>query len=130
MLRITPIGGDGRLFDVERMLTQVAGDFTDLGAEGVRKMATYPAQRSRSRYRRTGTLMRSWSATRVTRSSDRVELTIGSNSNTAPYNREVEGEDQLPLFRSLGWQTVHDLQRDLAAKLPALLERALRAGIV
>lgn len=130
MIHVQPIGGDKPLFDVEKMLSQLERDFTDLTSEGVRKMATYPVQRAGSRYRRTGTLGRSWSATPTTRSGDKIEAVIGSNSNIAPYNRDVEGDDQLPLFQALGWQNTNDLMRSLQAKVPLVIQRALQAGIV
>lgn len=110
---IKPVGVrvDGAAFaqDVTRLVRRTT-------IEGRRLMSRYPPQRLRkSGYRRTGTLKRSWSH-RVSAGGSRVEGIVGSNSNIAPYNRFVQGQEQLPLFRRAGWKGVDELAEFLEDK--------------
>ena len=94
--------------DVTRMMRRAV-------IEGQRHIAKYPPQRLRkSGYRRTGTLKRSWSK-RVTSAGTTLEGIVGSNSNIAPYNVEVQGtrrgtgRRQRRIFRRAGWRGVDEL---------------------
>lgn len=88
----------------------------DMQAEGVRFMAEYPA--AVGKYKRSGDLKKSWSAKPVTRTASRIEGEIGSNERIAPYNDQVQGEQQLAFFRGRGWRNVHDLDKLIRRQLP------------
>ena len=101
-------------------------------ARGQRFIARYPAQRlTKSGYRRTGTLKRSWSS-EVNVSSRRITGIVGSNSNIAPYNKFVQGLPQNvdKIFPQAGWKGVDDLakvmENEVEKQIDAILEEFVR----
>ena len=93
-------------------------------AEGVRFMSVYPPPPVRSRYIRRGKLRQSWSFQVVT-GNQRIEGRVGSNSNVAPYNRDVQGEKQKPLFERIGWRNVKDLMKMMAEGFSEKVQKAV-----
>ena len=92
---------DGELVaDIERWMrmNNLRRGVEAAGAHILDEMQYYPPPRARSRYRRTGTLGRSWTA-RTSRRGLRV--TIGNNTPYAPY---VQGDKQTDFHRVTGWR--------------------------
>jgi len=106
---VTPPKGLG---DIPKLFAILNNAVRDQVAEGVRFMSTYPAKPGGSSYRRTGTLRRSWSFAMKT-GGGRIEGTIKSNQNVAPYNEDVQGEDQQALFKRIGWKNIKDLDKKI-----------------
>ncbi len=103
---IKPIGAEFDTASLTRRLGRLVSDTTH---DGVRFIAHYPSQQlTKSGYVRTGTLARSWSA-KVRASSTRIEGTVGSSGNIAPYNVFVQGEKPVPIFPRAGWRGVDEL---------------------
>ncbi len=123
-MRMIPILPD-RSFrqDTAKAFAAVNNAVRDTVADGVRLISDYPAQ-GRSRYRRTGTLRRSWGFS-MKSGGRRIEGTVQSNSRIAPYNRDVQGENQKPLFERRGWRNVTDLIGFMGDLLPSRVQRAL-----
>lgn len=87
------------------------GGSNDATALLLRELKTYPPQPSGSTYKRTGTLRRSWSK-RIEGEGIEVTAIVGSNSNTAPYNRAVQDEDkQRRAFRGRWTNTAQNVLR-------------------
>ncbi|KKN78099.1 hypothetical protein LCGC14_0353260 [marine sediment metagenome] len=119
-IRVIPIDtrGRGRL-DRLKLTRDLKAAMIATTANGQRFIARYPAQRlTKSNYRRTGTLKRSWSST-VQVSGSRMVGIVGSNSNIAPYNRFVQGtpKEVVKMFPQAGWKGVDDLDRVLENEL-------------
>ncbi len=90
------------------------------------RMATYPRQQpTKSGYRRTGTLMRSWSVVRARMRGGALVAQVGSNANIAPYNELVEGERQTREMRRRGWPRVMDVAKELWPSVEARIRRIL-----
>lgn len=120
---IKNINGIGIIRDLQKLMTNTV-------AEGNRFIAKYPPQRlTKSGYKRTNTLKRSWSF-RVRNEGRRIVGTVGSNSNIAPYNKFVQGKTQRRLFRGAGWRNVNSLEarmtRQLITGANVIMERAVR----
>ncbi len=122
---ITPITFTASVVDAPRIIAALAQAVADTQAEGVRLMATYPPQQAGSRYKRTGTLKRSWSAEPVTISGDSISGVIGSNGGIAPYNIAVEGYDQDPFFAARNWPNVRNLMALVQQQLPVRAQAAI-----
>ena len=91
-------------------------------------MKEYPPTRPNQQYVRTNTLKRSWSREVVWRGAD-VTGRVGSNSDMAPYNREVQdAEVQGPLFRGR-WQTVQSVARDEQRAIVRMFDERIREQI-
>lgn len=88
-------------------------------------LATYPPASSRSRYRRTGTLGRTWTAARPAFQvqASGFEAKLG---NATPYANEVQGEDQRPAFVGR-WRTADQVltaqQAQIQQQFDAAAER-------
>lgn len=125
-VKMIPIGIEKPFGDLPKMFVLLNNGVRDQAAEGVRFMSTYPPIRDSS-YRRTGTLRRSWSFSMRT-GGGRIEGEIGSNSNIAPYNREVQGKEQTDLFWGKGWHNVTQLEtmidKDFPKRVQSLIGRA------
>ena len=121
MLPILPKAG---LLNQKQLFVALHDAVRDQAAEGRTFMSTYPQKRGSSSYRRTGTLRNSWSF-KVKSGSKRIEGTVGSNSGIAPYNEEVQGEKQDPLFAMLGWRNVEDLEKKTNREFPSAVERII-----
>ena len=100
-----------KLINPPRLIVGLTNAVRDTVVEGRTYAAYYPPQRlTKTRYKRTGTLGRSWSfGVRVR--PGQIEGDVGSNANIAPYNRRVQGArgQQDPMFRRAGWRNVDDL---------------------
>lgn len=111
-----------------RRLARLYGEFAllmgDLATQCHDELATYPPQRAGTKYRRTGTLGRSWSH-RVLLKSDRIEAVVGSQGQIAPYNVFVQGPNRRPVFGVIGWKTPKEV---LKKKWPRL-KREIRAKL-
>lgn len=116
--------------DVGKLVNGLVRAMSDSVKSGQAKMQTYPPQLpTLYPYRRTGTLRRSWSSD-VTSGSNRIVGVVGSNSAIAPYNRQVQGTDQVPYFDSAGWPSVADLKGQLEKDLPPRLRSAVKSATV
>ena len=131
-LRIIPITseGQGRL-DVMKLTRDLKAAMVATTANGQRFIAKYPSQRlTKSNYRRTNTLKRSWSSS-VSVSSRQIIGIVGSNSNIAPYNKFVQGspKDVVKMFPQAGWKGVDDLSKVLENELDKRVDTILEAFV-
>lgn len=124
-MRLIPLLPPGGILNAAQVFTALHNGVRDQSAESVRFMSTYPPKPGKSRYRRTGTLRRSWSFT-VKSGNRRVEGSVNSNSGIAPYNEDVQGENQRPLFETLGWRNVKDLEKKVGREFVGRLERIVK----
>jgi len=127
MIRFEAIRPKKPAADRRRILAAINQAVQDTTSEGHRFISKYPPQTlTKSGYRRTMTLGRSWSS-RVNFLTDRTEGIIGSNANMAPYNKWVQGlNTQVPRYKTAGWKGVKDLQELLKKELPKRLQEAVR----
>lgn len=110
-IRIRPIRPRRARKDTTSLVSDLTDDVRSVIADGQRWIATYPPQSlTKTDYRRTGTLKRSWSHTMSTRPNAIVGV-VGSNPNIAPYNRVVQGSPQAKIMRGAGWRGVDGLKR-------------------
>lgn len=128
--RLIPITAKRPIQDRRKLMSELTKAVRDQQADGVRYMAEYPPQPANSRYRRTGTLKRSWHAPAVQNTGERLVGEIASSGGIAPYNRRVQGADQDPLFAARGWRDVDMLakrtQREFPKRAQAALNRATK----
>lgn len=119
MTTIIPIRARGPLMNAHQLRDALRRVMIDTVAEGKRFMAEYPPAAPGQRYKRTGTLKRSWSGRTVNSTNNKSEGIVGSNSGVAPYNSKVQGPEaeQGPYFRGL-WQNVDDLVAKTKDELP------------
>lgn len=123
------VGSKKPLFNSADMQNFAVAVLKDVGAEGQRMMATYPAQNlNKTNYRRTGTLKRSWNH-EVSVANDKITLTIGSQGQIAPYNAPVQGKPQSRVFMGTGWRTVDELIVATTMKANKGMEMSVKAGI-
>lgn len=95
-------------------------------ADGLQYANDYPA--SRSSYRRTGTLARSWSR-KVESSRHKIEGIVGSNPNMAPYNKWVQGKTQTSVARSYGWRNQDGIAEHMQKRLVIEVKNAVKRAI-
>ena len=123
--------------EVRRMLAEtpkaleraMRGAMNDATALLLRELQTYPAQRTGSTYKRTGTLRRSWSRELQ---GDGLALRgiVGSNANMAPYNRVVQDADQqAPIHRGLWTNTVQNVIERNERTIQEMFEARFRAEL-
>lgn len=126
-IQMIPIGKADFGGDVIKMFVSLTNAVRDQAVEGVRFISTYPPLESKN-YRRTHTLQKSWSPSPVKTGGGRIEVEIGSNSNIAPYNEDVQGENQMAIFKRIGWRTVNDLeslvQKDFSKRLQDAIDKS------
>ena len=88
----------------------------------------YPPQRSGSTYRRTNTLMRSWSRV-ISGSGVTIRGVVGSSGNMAPYNRYVMSRvDQASVHRGR-WATIEDIVERSEATIQRMFDARLQAEV-
>lgn len=116
-ISMIPIGDSKGFGDTVKAFALLANVVRDECAEGVRFMSWYPPKSHSSHYVRTGTLRRSWSSN-VKSGGSRIEGEVGSSSNIAPYNEDVQGENQDNIFERLGWRDVGDLESKINKSFP------------
>jgi len=122
---LTPITPKNDIVDLKTW-EKLHAAMTDTVVNGRKFMSEYPPQTlTKTGYRRTGTLKRSWWWDVVT-SQDTIEGRVSSNANMAPYNIYVEGEEQRNLFRGAGWQNIQDLMVRMQAELVGRVQRVLK----
>jgi hypothetical protein len=114
------------LVDTRKLQSDLVKAMEDTVQDGVTFMREYPPQTlTQTGYVRTGTLMRSWSKS-VKVGTDRIEGTIGSSGNMAPYNKYVEGPEatQSHMMAGAGWQSIEKLiARIVEPKLKERLDK-------
>lgn len=128
-IKLIAIKAKRPVIDTAAVMRELTGALRDMQAEGVRLMATYPPQRADSRYRRTGTLKRSWSMPPVRRQGSALAAEIFSNGGIAPYNRKVQGVAQDPFFGARGWVDVRALVKLVNKQLPVRVQRAMNRAV-
>lgn len=124
-VRLVPIKTTQPVLATAKMLSALTAAIRDTQAEGVRLMATYPPQRPGSRYKRTGTLKRSWSMGPVRHEGSALSGEILSNGGIAPYNDDVQGHVQDAFFAARGWVNVRELVKLVNKQLPVRAQRAI-----
>lgn len=125
--KIRPIIPKRPIIDILILNRQLQKDMRNTVADGQRFIARYPPQRlTRSGYRRTGTLKRSWSG-KTTVSRSRIVGTVGSNANIAPYNKYVQGppRTQVRRFKRAGWQGQRSLAKLMATQLSKRVNKTM-----
>ncbi len=129
-IKLVAIRRGKRLPNRATIITALTKDIQNATAEGNRALAEYPTKPPGSTYRRTNTLKRSWSMAPVTISGNNLQGAVRSNSNIAPYNRDVQGKLQEPLFFTLGWLDVvteaKRMQSDLIKRTRQTMKSLLR----
>jgi hypothetical protein len=86
--------------------------------------ADYPVQRSGSRYRRTGTLGRTWTSARREIRQGRGHLLEGRMGNRTPYGPYVQSEaEQLAVHRGR-WKTIEQILQEQEGAIDGLLGQA------
>ena len=120
---LKPIVPKGKITQANR--AQVLALMGILGFRVQRGAATYPA--SRTSYRRTGKLGRSWTKKGPYSSGHDLVVEIGNNVVYTRYVQGLRGGEfsQRQLFASLGWRSVEDIADDEIRKLLPALEKAL-----
>ncbi len=114
--------------DIARPILEDASSAALLGH--IPELATYPPAPPNSTYRRTGLLGRTWTSARPEFAplSSGFEASIG---NATPYAEDVQGEQQLVLFKRIGWSNTPDVvarrQADTEAYFEAALQRITEA---
>jgi len=126
-LQMLSVGDKVKFGDSVKLLAAVSNAMRDELAEGERFITDYPPQSASSRYRRTGTLKRSWTSNMKSGGS-KIEGTIGSSGNIAPYNEDVQGEDQEAIFKRIGWRTVDDLASKVQGEYPDRVQDAVNSA--
>lgn len=119
--RFRPIRG--RKIQLPRnVLPQARAELTRFQREGLSLVSQYPPQQqTKSGYRRSGSLLRSWSReSGVSGGARRLEARIISSGGIAPYNvyvvgpaRGRKGERQTAEMRRRGWPAAPDVLADL-----------------
>jgi|TARA_Y100000310_G_scaffold15622_1_gene15666 hypothetical protein len=120
-LQLIPVTPKKPLGNIPKLVELLTNGVRDQAAEGVRLMSTYPPQPAKSRYRRTGTLRRSWNFALKT-GGGIIQAIIQSNRRVAPYNEAVQGQDQAPLFEQIGWKTIKDLDKQIQKDFPKRMQ--------
>lgn len=124
-IRYQQIGPAAPLPDGRQVLREIQAEaLTGLTLDGQRFMQQYPAQRAGTRYRRTGTLGRSWGQ-RVIAQGNRVVGEIFSNGNIAPYNQAVQGDPRQWWAPMYGWPGVLDLIKLIKQELPGRVQESI-----
>lgn len=109
--------------DADAMLRELTRAMDNVIEDGYQYIENYPP--ARTRYRRTGRLRRSWSK-RVISSRLKVEGIVESNSATAPYNKFVQGENQVSWAQRYGWRNQGDLANRMKRRLSIEVDKAIR----
>ncbi len=116
---------------MEQVRAETKRALTNVAAEGQRHIARYPPQRlTKTGYRRTGTLKRSWSF-KVSATGNKLFAEVGSNSNIAPYNKFVQGEQgqRVFMFQGVGWKNIDQLQKMMENDFVKEFEQILRRAV-
>lgn len=111
-----------KVADKAKMVNELTTAMERTVADGLQYANDYPA--SRSSYRRTGTLARSWSR-KVESSTRKIEGIVGSNPNVAPYNKWVQGKQQTSRASSAGWRN----QEGIAERMDKTLKDEVKSAI-
>jgi len=128
MIKLEAIAPKNLIADKNKIIAALYGAVQDTVSEGQRMIAKYPPQRlTKTGYRRTGTLKKSWSS-EVHTGGDRIEGIVGSNSNIAPYNRDVQGStgDRNPMFNNAGWNGIPELKEKMSAELKKRIDQQMQ----
>ncbi len=123
-IKLIPIIPKGRLPGRSAIIAKLKNAVRDTVAEGQRRLAEYPTKPAGSRYKRTNTLKRSWSNS-VNMSGSKLEGRVRSNGGMAPYNVDVQGLLQEPLFQALGWRSVQTEAKVMEKELITRTRRAM-----
>lgn len=123
-IKLIPIVPDKLFGDAPKVMAVLQSAIRDQVAEGVRYMSEYPPEPSRSTYRRTGTLRRSWSFS-ISSGNHRIEGKVLSNSGIAPYNKDVQGVEQDYVFTRIGWRNVPELVEKIDDEFPDKVQRLI-----
>ena len=104
----------------------VISRMSKLGLDVVRAAAHYPP--ARTRYRRTGTLGRSWVKDGPAVRGKDLIVTVG---NRTEYARPVMGmksgpDRQMDRFKALGWKSIETIGEDEIEKAQPSIERLLQ----
>ena len=92
----------------------------------LRDMSTYPAARAGSSYTRTHVLQKSWSRV-ISERGNSVRGEVGSNSNIAPYNRQVQDADfQAKIHRDLWKNTAQAVIKKRESAIQKMFRTRLR----
>lgn len=121
-LNMMPVGDTGKIGDTVKAFAAMSNAMRDTCAEGVRFMTQYPPAPASSRYVRTGKLKDSWNSD-IKSGNRRIEGVIGSAANIAPYNTEVQGEQQEEIFNRIGWRNTEDLKSKVEKDFPDRMQK-------
>jgi len=107
----------------------IEGTLNDGASYSLALLKRYPPTRPQQRYRRTGTLGRSWSVRPITRTSSGWRIIIGSNGNIAPYNRYVQDRELQARIHAGRWQTAQDIAEQAAPQVQRFADTRIRYAL-
>ena len=111
-----------------RTFTTQYGQSVTLRARNAKGKGVTMARASTLRYRRTGTLKRSWD--KVLRGAG-VDLVggVSSSGNIAPYNRYVQDDELQAQIHQGRWRTVQQIGADSEGVIRNMFEARIRAAV-
>ena len=112
-----------------RLETAIRGTLEDGASHFIATMKAYPAPRTGSTYRRTGTLARSWSVRPITPTSSGWSVLIGSSGNIAPYNRNVQDRERQARIHRGRWVTAQTATEQGASAVQRFADARIRAAL-
>lgn len=130
-IQIVPIYAKRKLPNSALLQATIVRELQGQLSDDQRRMAEYPPQvLTKTGYRRTNTLKRSWN-TRISLGRNIVGA-LGSNRNVAPYNvfvqgprRGTKGSRQVRMFANAGWKSIDAIVAITRRELPRRIQRAL-----
>ncbi|MFA5715310.1 MAG: hypothetical protein WC998_06200 [Candidatus Paceibacterota bacterium] len=128
MIKLETIAPKNLIADKNKIIAALYLAVQDTVSEGQRFIAKYPPQTlTYTHYRRTGTLKKSWSS-EIHMGGDRIEGIVGSNSNIAPYNKDVQGRsgDRNPMFYKHGWNGIPELKAKMNIELARRIDQQMQ----
>jgi hypothetical protein len=131
MIKLEPIVPKNLIADKNKIIAALYLAVQDTVSEGQRFIAKYPPQTlTTTGYRRTGTLKKSWSS-EVHMGGNKIEGIVGSNSNIAPYNRDVQGStgDRNPMFNNAGWPGIPELKEKMNSELKKRIDQQMERAV-
>lgn len=113
----------------QRLDTAMRATLEDGSTYFLAQMTRYPAQRTGSTYRRTGTLGRSWSRQPITHTASEWRVVIGSNGAIAPYNRYVQDRDRQARIHQGRWLTAQDATEQSESQIQRFADARFRQAL-
>ncbi len=111
---------------IDRAMTSAMHDATSYL---LRQMRVYPSPPAGSKYRRTGTLARSWHVPPFQGSGLSLVGRVASSGTTAPYNRWVQDRARQAYMHVGRWQTAQDVAERSTQAINDMFQNRIRAAV-